>query len=216
MPLLFALYNTLLQLGCGLGPPPNNVCNGLTHDMIETFRYPFIPNPVPTGASLDTAAHWLPWITGGLQKADPLFILPVLAGLVQLVASVMALPAKPVKSDDPSVRMTQSMAYTFPLITVVIGAQFPAGLTLYWIATTVFQIAQQYFVSGWGQLPRYVPFLRAVPTPADEELHRREKAAIVEARHDMEQMEERDEEERAATGTGNGGRRRRGRRRGKR
>ena len=56
---------------------------------------------------------------------DPFFILPVLAGLVQLIASVMAMPAKQAKSDDPAQRMTQSMAYTFPLITVVIGAQFP-------------------------------------------------------------------------------------------
>src|SRR6266540_7275720 len=133
MPLLIALYNALLQLGCGLGPPPNNLCPGLSHDMVESFRYAFIGNPIPPGGALDTTAHWLPWISRGLQHPDPLFILPVLAGLVQLVASVMAMPATQVKSDDPAQRMTQSMAYTFPLITVVIGAQFPAGLTLYWI-----------------------------------------------------------------------------------
>jgi YidC/Oxa1 family membrane protein insertase len=99
----------------------------------------------------------------------------------------------------------------------VIGAQFPAGLTVYWIATTVFQIVQQYFVSGWGQLPKYLPFLRNIPTPADRELHRREQAAIVEARQDMKDSEESDEreEETAAPARSNGGRRR-GRRRGKR
>lgn len=219
MPLLIALYNSLLQLGCGLGPPPNNLCPGLTHEMVESFRYSFIPNPIPPDGSLDTTAHWLPWIARGLQHPDPLFILPVLAGLVQLVASVMAMPAKTVKSDDPAQRMTQSMAYTFPLITVVIGAQFPAGLTLYWIATTLFQIAQQYFVSGWGQLPKYLPFLRGIPTPADRELHRREQAAIAEARKDMAEKdsEEADEREAAAAmpGASSSGRRR-GRRRGRR
>lgn len=219
MPLLIALYNSLLQLGCGLGPPPGNLCPGLTHDMVESFRYTFIPNPIQPGGALDTTAHWLPWISRGLQHPDPFFILPVVAGLVQLIASVMAMPAKQVRSDDPSQRMTQSMAYTFPLITVVIGAQFPAGLTVYWIATTMFQIVQQYFVSGWGQLPKYLPFLRNVRTPADRELHRREQAAIVEARQDMkdqdrEEADER-EEETAAPSTPNGGRRR-GRRRGKR
>jgi YidC/Oxa1 family membrane protein insertase len=220
MPLLIALYNSLLQLGCGLGPPPNNECPGLTHDMVESFRYTFIPNPIEIGGALDTTAHWLPWITQGLQHRDPFFILPVMAGLVQLIASVMAMPAKQVKSDDAAQRMTQSMAYTFPLMTVVIGAQFPAGLTLYWIATTAFQIVQQYFVSGWGQLPKYLPFLRSIPTPADRELHRREQAAIVEARQDMKDKdtEESDEREEAnATPSGsNGGGRRRGRRRGKR
>ncbi|HEV8655825.1 MAG TPA: YidC/Oxa1 family membrane protein insertase [Candidatus Limnocylindria bacterium] len=219
MPLLIALYNSLLQLGCGLGPPPNNECPGLTHDMVESFRYTFISNPIPPGGALDTTAHWLPWITQGLQHRDPLYIIPVVAGLVQLVASVMAMPAKQAKSDDPSVRMTQSMAYTFPLITVVIGANFPAGLGLYWIATTVFQIVQQYFVSGWGQLPKYLPFLRGIPTPADRDLHRREQAAIAEARKDMADQDSEEAEEReevtAGRGRSNGGRRR-GRRRGKR
>src|SRR6266540_2953877 len=219
MPLLIALYNALLQLGCGLGPPPNNICPGLSHDMVETFRYAFIGNPIPAGGSLDTTAHWLPWITEGLQHRDPFFIIPVIAGLVQLVASVMAMPAKQVKSDDPSQRMTQSMAYTFPLITVVIGANFPAGLGLYWIATTLFQIVQQYFVSGWGQLPKYLPFLRGIRTPADRELHRREQAAIVEARKDMKDKdaeESGEREEQTATPSASSGGRRRGRRRGKR
>ncbi|HUG06607.1 MAG: YidC/Oxa1 family membrane protein insertase [Chloroflexota bacterium] len=218
MPLLIALYNALLQLGCGLGPPPDNLCPGLSYGMVETFRYPFIANPIPPDGALDTTAHWLPWISRGLQHPDPVFILPVIAGLVQLIASVMALPAKPVQSDDPAARMTQSMAYTFPVITVVIGAQFPAGLTLYWIATTVFQIVQQYFVSGWGQLPRYLPFLRGIPTPGDRELHRREQAAMVEAREDMRQKDSEEssaEEATAAPSTPSGGRRR-GRRRGKR
>ena len=46
---------TYMELGCGLGPPPNNVCDGMTHAMIETFRYPFLSNPVPVGASLVTS-----------------------------------------------------------------------------------------------------------------------------------------------------------------
>ena len=218
MPLLIALYNSLLQLGCGLGPPPGNVCPGLTHDMVESFRYSFVPNPVGEGGSLDTTAHWLPWITEGLQHPDP-WILPIFAGLVQLVASVMAMPAKQVKSEDPAQRMTQSMAYTFPLITVIIGRSFPAGLALYWITTTLFQIVQQYFVSGWGQLPKSLPFLRNIPTPADRELRRREQAAILEARQDMKDQDSEESEEReqgaATPGTSNGGRRR-GRRRGRR
>jgi YidC/Oxa1 family membrane protein insertase len=219
MPLLIALYNALLQLGCGIGPPPDNSCPGLTYAMVESFRYPFITNPIPPDGALDTTANWMPWITRGLQHPDPLFILPVLAGAVQLIASVMAMPEKQVQSDDPAARMTQSMAYTFPLITVVIGAQFPAGLTVYWIATTLFQIVQQYFVSGWGRLTKYLPFLRGIPTPADRELHRREQAAIVEARQDMKDQDSEESEERepepTTSGKSNGGRRR-GRRRGKR
>jgi YidC/Oxa1 family membrane protein insertase len=193
LPILFALYSALLQLGCGLARGGND-CPGLMHDEAQSLLGPlvgFIQNPIPAGGFLDATAHWLPWITNGLQHPDPLFILPVIAGATQLIASVMAMPANQVKSDDPNQRMFQSMAYTFPLMTVVLGAQFPAGLTLYWIATTLFQIVQQYFVSGWGQLPKYLKFLKNVPTPADRELKRGTAAMLTEAREDMAKMDKR-------------------------
>lgn len=229
LPILFALYSALLQLGCGFGSG-GSTCPGLTHDAAESvlgFLTNIIQNPVPQGGTLDATAHWLPWITNGLQHPDPLFILPVLAGATQLFASVMAMPAKQVKSDDPNQRMMQSMAYTFPLMTVVLGAQFPAGLTLYWIATTLFQIVQQYFVSGWGQLPKYLKFLRNIPTPADKHMKQDSALMLKEARSDMAKMESQDADAEAAEAAdeeaGNGAApaasapgRRRGRRRGKR
>lgn len=191
MPILFALYSALLQLGCGLGKGGAD-CPGLTQEQAQGLLGPlvgFIQNPVQVGGTLDATANWLPWITRGLSHPDPLWILPIVAGATQLVASVMAMPAKQVKSDDPNQRMFQSMAYTFPLMTVVLGGQFPAGLTLYWIATTVFQIVQQYFVSGWGQLPKYLKFLDNIPTPADKELRRGTAAMLTEAREDMAKMD---------------------------
>jgi YidC/Oxa1 family membrane protein insertase len=81
--------------------------------------------------------------------------------------------------------MMQSMQYYFPLLTVFIAWQLPAGLALYWVTTTVFGIVQQYFVSGWGQLPRFVPFLRNIPSPADRTLAARQQAALEEERRDM-------------------------------
>jgi YidC/Oxa1 family membrane protein insertase len=216
MPILFALYAALSQLGCGLGPPGNNECPGLTHDQLQAVYgiFGFLPNPIPLDGKLDTTAHWLPWITEGLQHPDP-WVLPIVAGAAQLIASVQALPAKPVKTDDPNQRMFQSMAYTFPIMTVLIGRNFPAGLALYWITTTMFQIVQQYFVSGWGQLPKYLPFLRGIPTPADRAMRRREAATMVEARADMAALDKaapRAVESETPRGEG----RRRGRRRGRR
>ncbi len=231
MPILFALYSALTQLGCGLGGGGSN-CPGLTSDGAQSilgFLTSVFTNPVLPGGTLDTTAHWLPWLTNGLQHPDPLFILPVLAGAAQLVASVMAMPAKPVASTDPNQRMFQSMAYTFPLMTVVLGAQFPSGLTLYWIATTVFQVVQQYFVSGWGQLPKYLKFLRNVPTPADRAMKRETEQMVAEGRADLEKnggrvakasaSDDADDEpngDTTAAGAGRGQGRRRGRRRGRR
>jgi len=36
-----------------------------------------------------------------------------------------------------------------PVITVFIGSRFPAGLTLYWLLTTLFSVGQQYIVLGF-------------------------------------------------------------------
>jgi YidC/Oxa1 family membrane protein insertase len=81
--------------------------------------------------------------------------------------------------------MMQSMQYYFPLLTIFIAWSLPAGLAIYWVSTTVFGIVQQYFVSGWGQLPRFLPFLKRIPSPADRTLAARQQAALEEERRDM-------------------------------
>ncbi len=169
LPFLFAVYAALLQF------------QSITSDQLSQILLPFVPNP----GTVDTSAHWLPWLGDGLQHKDPLYILPIIAGATQLIASIMAQPAEQAKSLDPQQRMMQSMMYYFPAITVVIASGLPAGLALYWVTGTLFQIGQQYVVTGWGRLVRFVPFLRNVPTPADRSMRAREQAALVEARVDM-------------------------------
>lgn len=85
----------------------------------------------------------------GLDMSKPeLWILPILAGLLQLVLSLMTLPkADPTKKADPAVAMNRQMAFLFPIMTVFLGRSLPSGLALYWIVTTVFSIAQQYYVN---------------------------------------------------------------------
>ena len=187
MPILFAMYAAFLQ------------APELTGESLRDILWPFVPNPVAPGEKLDLAANWLPWITNGLGQPDPWFILPILAGVTQLISSVMAMPYGQKPSTDPQAKMMQSMAYYFPLITVVIAWGLPSGLSLYWVATTVFQIMQQYVVTGWGQLAKWLPFLRAVPTPADKTLATLQQAAVVEANADM-----RASGAKASNGGGNG------------
>ena len=189
MPILFAMYAAFQQAPL------------LEGEQLRQAVWPFIPTP----DRIDMTAHWLPWIPQcvvngtaavGLACQDHVFflsfggpgvtgILPIVAGLLQLVASLQAMPANQPKSTDPNVRMTQTMAYYFPLITVYFASQFASGLAVYWVTTTVFQIVQQYFVSGWGQLVKYLPFLRTIPTPADRSMAQHERAAIREVETDM-------------------------------
>ncbi|MDP9245697.1 MAG: YidC/Oxa1 family membrane protein insertase [Chloroflexota bacterium] len=176
MPLLLAMYAAFTQAPL------------LTGNSLKDILIPFVPNPLSGDQTLDLAAHWLPWMTEGLGAPDPLRILPILAGATQLISSVMFQPTVQPKIVDPQQKMMQSMQYYFPLLTVFIAWSLPAGLALYWVTTTVFGIVQQYFVSGWGQLPRFLPFLKNIPSPADRTLAARQQAALEEERRDMAAM----------------------------
>jgi YidC/Oxa1 family membrane protein insertase len=212
-PVLFAMYAAFQQVG-GLGTAPLTI-QQLNDHVLWPFIRPLFAD-LPPDSHIDLAAHWLPWISN-LAHPDHVFFnfigpLPIISALLQLIASIQALPRNPPQTDDPTQRTMQSMTYYLPLITIVFFKDLAAGVFIYYITTTIFQIVQQYFVMGWGQLPRWIPALANVPTPADREMREREKAAIVEAEHDMEEPEAV-----AVSGrSGNGGGRRRGRRRRKR
>lgn len=52
----------------------------------------------------------------------------------------------PATSDFAQTMQTQ-MLYLGPILTLFIGIQFPAGLALYWLVSTVFMIVQQYYLT---------------------------------------------------------------------
>ena len=47
---------------------------------------------------------------------------------------------------DFSTIMQKQMLYMGPFLTFIFGAKFSAGLPIYWITTTLFMIAQQYWI----------------------------------------------------------------------
>ncbi|MCL5675988.1 MAG: YidC/Oxa1 family membrane protein insertase [Patescibacteria group bacterium] len=110
-----------------------------------------------------------------LAKPDHTYILPVFAGLTQLVLSVMMVPVqktdnrkqttenkeqKEKKEADMAEQMQKQMLFLMPAMTVFIGISLPSGLALYWVATTVFSLVQQYFVTGLGGLETYLAKLK--------------------------------------------------------
>lgn len=109
-----------------------------------------------------------------LTKPDRTYIMPVLAGISQLVFSLMMQSGleshvqNPKKKDDKKKEedklemassMQQQMVYMMPAMTVIISLNFPSGLVLYWVISTVFSLIQQYFFSGWGGL---IPALKKI------------------------------------------------------
>lgn len=90
----------------------------------------------------------------------------VLAAIIQFLSAKTSAPlvkaeekvAKKTKTDadDMQVTMQKSMTYMFPLMTLVIGYQFPSGLALYWLVFSAAQMFQQVRTQGWGGLSPFV------------------------------------------------------------
>lgn len=89
---------------------------------------------------------------GFINLAEPHLVMAVIAGVLQFVQTKMLMAKRPpkkvrqnsgAKDEDMMAQMNKSMLYFMPVMTVVIGASLPGGLTLYWIIMNVFAIIQQ-------------------------------------------------------------------------
>lgn len=105
-----------------------------------------------------------------LAKPDPYFILALLSGAFQFIASKMMIPyveqaekaaeKTPEKSDDIAMAMQQQSLYMMPIMNVIIGVTLPSGVVLYILTTTLFTIVQNYFISGLGGLKPWIHKLK--------------------------------------------------------
>lgn len=163
---LYKKYNVNPLAGC----LPQLAQLGVLIVLYQTLLH-FLQNPTFNGVDLNFHFFGL-----NLTQPDHLYILPVLAGVTQLILSVMLMPATetPNKVPDKSkskktqtenkkeedvaemaATMQQQMMYMMPIMTVFFAIKFPAGLSLYWVVTTIYSVVQQYFISGWGGIAVY-------------------------------------------------------------
>ena len=117
-----------------------------------TLLYSFVPNP---GQINTVSLGFL-----DLSKTHNLF-LAILAGASQFWQAKMMMrsrPKKPItegkKDEDMAAIMNQQMLYVMPLLTVLIGWQFPGGLAWYWLLNTLFTILQQKIVFSRSDKPK--------------------------------------------------------------
>jgi len=164
---LVALLPLLLIL-----PMYQVVSEGLrASDLVESlkvFGYQVVPLTCPSPPALQACLDsTIPWL-GGIQASGfgaliPLpFTIPIinLTGIsifalfytaLQLVASRMALPPHdPNTPLDPQARTQRTLAIWLPLITILYGNIIPVGVFIYLIVSTLYQIVQQFFTTGWG------------------------------------------------------------------
>jgi YidC/Oxa1 family membrane protein insertase len=87
-----------------------------------------------------------PYFLSVVNLAEPNIILAILAGAFQFWQGRM-MQAKTSKSTDATAKAIQMQTmYLLPLVSIFIAWRLPAGLPLYWIVTTLFAIAQQYYI----------------------------------------------------------------------
>lgn len=115
--------------------------NGLTKPESMNALYSFIQNP---GGLLNPISF------GILDLSKPNIFLAILAGGAQYWVSKMLVakkqPSVPgAKDESMAAIMNKQMTIFMPLMTIFIGISLPAGLTLYWLVTTVLTGVQQLY-----------------------------------------------------------------------
>ncbi len=124
MPFLFAVFRVFR--------------NGLTNGSLDLV-YPFIARP--------ESINYISF--GFVDLAQRNVVMAVMAGAAQFWQSKMMMTKRPAvkgpgaKDEDMMAIMNKQMLYFMPVLTVIIGLQFPGGLALYWLTTTILTALQQ-------------------------------------------------------------------------
>ncbi|MFA7308973.1 MAG: YidC/Oxa1 family membrane protein insertase [Patescibacteria group bacterium] len=110
-------------------------------------------NPAHVYSFIHAPAQLNTQFFGLLDLAKPeLIVIPVLAGLTQYGLTIMTVNAQAqpqVAGSKPTMEqmMNKQMSLIVPVMTYFIARSFPAGLGFYLVTTTLFSIAQQFYVN---------------------------------------------------------------------
>jgi YidC/Oxa1 family membrane protein insertase len=174
MPILFALYQSLYVLANAQTVYPEwsmSKLQGAAFYWIPNLTLPSLAPVTAYGVNFQGQA----WVMGSIQTQQWWLLfaylsLPVLMLVSQLLLQKMAQPAKSAgKKPGGQADQTQMMGQMMMIMPIFFGyitLGLPAGLTLYWAVSNVLSVVQQYFISGWGGLVDWAPFLRQGPKPA--------------------------------------------------
>lgn len=155
----------------------NRVLNGGENIVDKFNELLYEPIKFAAGTVINTKFLYLDITKPDLIKLPFLpFQLPglfvILAAVTQFLSAKVSAPyveeskelAKktPGAGDDFQAAMQSSAIYTFPLMTLIIGMKFSAGLALYWLLFSLYQMVQQVISTGWGGLTPWLVRLRLI------------------------------------------------------
>ncbi len=136
MPVWIALYQSIM-LSLAVAP----------EGLLNLSRYPL---PL-VGALLRPAPEQHVFT---MNLAAPNFIMAILVGATMWLQQKMSTTTP---ADPKQAQQAQLMLWMMPMMFTVLALSFPAGLSLYWVTSSVFRIVLQYRVTGWGGLRRKEP-----------------------------------------------------------
>ncbi|HLT19462.1 MAG TPA: YidC/Oxa1 family membrane protein insertase [Thermomicrobiales bacterium] len=157
-----------LKLYAAHGVNPASGCLPMLAQMPIFFALFFAVRELSQGRSGHFAEGFL-WIKdlGEPDRWDVGFfaIVPIaiLAGIFQFIQMRMSRPANQGPVRDPQQAMMQGMMNFMPLMVVIFGWNFPAGVVLYWATQSLYSVIQQWFITGWGSLKDWFPWLPELP-----------------------------------------------------
>ncbi len=156
---LGCLVPTLIQfpIWIGLYQSVSNALPGNPLQLLNLARHIYVQFPI-LSSLVPLNASFL-----GLDLGRPAPILAILVGITMWVQQkMMATPT----ADAQQQAMTQSMQLTMPLMFAWFTWNAASGLALYFVATNIMGVIQQYFVIGLGGLAPLLGKLTSTAKPA--------------------------------------------------
>jgi YidC/Oxa1 family membrane protein insertase len=157
-----------LKLYAEHGVNPASGCLPLLAQMPVFFALFFAIRSLSTGGQGYFAEGFL-WIKdlGEPDRWELLFIpivpIAILSGIFQFIQMRMSRPANQGPIRDPQQAMMQTMMNFMPLMVVVFGWTFASGVVIYWAVQSLYSVLQQWFITGWGSLKDWFPWLPELP-----------------------------------------------------
>lgn len=119
----------------------------------EPIKYVFANNEA-LYKTADIGFFWVKHLTdvdkinvGGM---DLPFILPVMSAIFTYLQLKMS-TARSSSDNEMAQGMSKNMSVMMPIMMLIWGVMFPAGLMLYWVTGTIVQIIQQYFIGKYEE-----------------------------------------------------------------
>jgi YidC/Oxa1 family membrane protein insertase len=154
LPLLFIMYQVIRDGLTNYDITPMLTVAG---QKLVDITCPSVPQAEPC---IRTTVAWLGGLDVGKPHVDfsiplvvfnfPISFIALVSAAFQVFQSRMTMPPLDPNNPDPNARITRQTMLFLPLIFIFYAALLPAGLYIYYIASTIISIIQQYLIVGWG------------------------------------------------------------------